>query len=69
MINRRVLWWIAKTLEGVGMLIVLVGVFISMNLGFGDEGLASMAAEFQGLMWGGGMFVVGLALERLIKSR
>ncbi len=36
--NRRALWWVAKALEGVGMIVVLVGVFISMNLGFEDQG-------------------------------
>ena len=67
--NRRALWWLAKTLEGVGMVVVLVGVFISMNLGFEDQGLASMKSEFQGLAWGGGIFVCGLLLERALKSR
>lgn len=67
--NRRALWWVAKGLEGVGLLIVLVGVFISMDLGLGDDGLGSMAAEFRGLIWGGGMFVAGVLIERVIKAR
>ena len=67
--NRRALWWVAKVLEGVGMIVVLVGVFISMSEGFADQGLASMASEFQGLAWGGGLFVCGFALERVLKTR
>lgn len=67
--NRRAVWWLAKALEGVGMVIVLVGVFISINLGYEDQGLHSMAAEYQGLMLGGGMFVCGFLLERAIKAR
>ena len=67
--NRRALWWVAKTLEGVGMIVVLVGVFISMNLGFEDRGLASMSSEFQGLAVGGGLFVCGVVLERALRTR
>jgi hypothetical protein len=67
--NRRAMWWLAKVLEGVGMIIVLVGVFISMNLGFEDQGLASMQSEFSGLAWGGGIFACGLLLERALKTR
>jgi hypothetical protein len=63
------LWWLAKVLEGIGMVIVLVGVFISMNLGFEDEGLASMAAEFKGLAIGGILFTAGVLIERSIKAR
>ena len=67
--NRSNLWWLAKILEGVGMLIVLVGVFISMSLGMEDEGLASMRAEMHGLLWGGGLFLTGYLLERRLGSR
>lgn len=67
--NARVLWWVAKTLEGVGMVIVLVGVFFSMSLGLGGQGLESMAYEFKGLFLGGALFLVGVALERKLGSR
>ena len=66
---KRALWWLAKGLEGVGMLLVLVGVFMSISLGFEDEGLASMKMEMQGLMVGGGMFFVGWLIERGIGAR
>ena len=66
---KRTLWWVAKALEGVGMLIVLVGVFISMSEGFQGRGLESMAYEFQGLAVGGALFVAGVLLERHLRTR
>jgi hypothetical protein len=66
---RKGLWWLAKALEGVGMLVVLAGVFMSISLGLEDEGLGSMAAEMKGLMWGGGLFLAGWLLERGLGAR
>jgi hypothetical protein len=63
------LWWLAKLLEGVGMVIVLVGIFWSVSLGLEDDGLSSMAAEMKGLMLGGGLFALGWALERGLGTR
>lgn len=63
------LWWLAKILQGTGMILVLVGVLISMRLGFQDEGLKSMAYEMRGLLWGGGLFLVGYFIERRIGAR
>jgi hypothetical protein len=37
---------------------------MSIGLGLEDEGLASMASEFQGLMIGGVLFGLGFLLER-----
>jgi hypothetical protein len=68
-VERKTLWWIAKGLEGVGMLLVLVGVFVSISLGLEDEGLSSMRTEMQGLAVGGGLFLVGWWIERAIKAR
>jgi hypothetical protein len=67
--TRGGLWWLAKGLEGVGMLVVLVGVFMSISLGLEDEGLSSMAAERKGLVWGGGLFLAGWVLERRLGTR
>lgn len=67
--TRSGLWWLAKVLEGVGMLIVLAGVFMSISLGLEDDGLSSMAAEMKGLMWGGGLFLAGWFLERRLGTR
>jgi hypothetical protein len=50
---------VAKVLEGVGLVVILVGVAISVGLGFEEEGLASMRAEFEGLAAGGALFLVG----------
>ncbi len=59
----------AKFLEGVGLVVILVGVTISMGLGFEEEGLASMRAEFQGMAVGGALFLVGWLLERAANRR
>jgi hypothetical protein len=68
-VPRRALWWLAKGLEGVGMLLVLVGVFISISLGLEDEGLSSMQMEMRGLAVGGGLFLLGWLIERRIGTR
>jgi len=67
--DKRVLWWVAKVLEGAGLLVVLIGLFISISEGLEDQGLKSMATEFQGLALGGGLFLVGVLIERSIGSR
>lgn len=67
--NKRLVWKFGKLLEAVGLLVVLVGVLISINLGFQEEGLASMAQEFRGLMGGGALFCVGYVLERWAGGR
>ena len=67
--SRRVLFGVAKALEGAGMVIVLAGVLISISEGMQDEGLKSMASEMKGLMIGGALFVVGVLIERRIGSR
>ncbi len=67
--SRSWLWYLAKTLEGLGLLVVLWGVVVSMQLGFGEEGLESMKAEFYGLLAGGALFAVGWMLERSLGAR
>ncbi len=66
---RGSLYWLAKTLEGVGMIIILVGVLISIQLGMNEEGLASMKYEGTALAVGGGLFFVGWMLERSVGGR
>ncbi|MDP6539105.1 MAG: hypothetical protein QF903_03795 [Planctomycetota bacterium] len=63
------LYRLGKFLEGVGLLVILVGLSMSIGLGFEDEGLASMASEFRGLMLGGGLFALGYLLERVAGGR
>jgi len=65
----RTLWLIAKGLEGLGMVIVLIGLVMSINLGFQEEGLKSMAYEGYALLIGGGIFLAGMLLERRIGAR
>ncbi len=66
---RKPLWWLAKGLEGVGLIVVLVGLVASVQEGMRDQGLKSMQHEMNGLLWGGGMFLAGWLLERKIGSR
>jgi hypothetical protein len=67
--RRDHLWKLAKVLEGLGLVVVLVGVFWSIGLGFQDRGLESMGLEFQGLMIGGGLFLLGWLIERASGTR
>ncbi len=63
-------YYLAKGLEGLGLVVVLVGVLMSIQLGIGEEeGLESMKAESYGLAIGGGLFLLGWLLERAIGSR
>ena len=63
-------YYLAKGLEGLGLLVVLVGVVLSIQLGVGEEeGFESMKAESYGLAIGGGLFVLGWLLERSIGAR
>lgn len=65
----RWMWLLAKGLEGLGMVVVLVGLVTSVQLGFQEEGLKSMKYESYALLVGGAIFLVGLLLERRIGAR
>ena len=65
----RWLWLVAKGLEGLGMVVVLVGLVTSIQLGFREAGLKSMKYESYALVAGGAIFLVGLLLERRIGAR
>jgi hypothetical protein len=65
----RWLWLFAKGLEGLGMVVVLVGLVLSIQLGFQDEGLESMRYEGMALLGGGALFVAGWMLERRLGAR
>ena len=67
--NRERLWYLAKGLEGLGMVVVLVGVVLSIQLGMQEEGLESMRYEGTALAIGGGLFLIGWLLERSIGAR
>ncbi|MFT5285277.1 MAG: hypothetical protein ACI8TQ_001439 [Planctomycetota bacterium] len=51
------------------MLLVLVGLLMSIDMGMEDEGLKSMKYEGLGLAWGGGIFFAGWLLERSLGAR
>jgi hypothetical protein len=65
----RSLWLLAKALEGLGMVVVLVGLVLSVQLGFQDEGLKSMKYEGYALLAGGAIFLLGMLIERRIGAR
>lgn len=62
--SSRALWWVAKVLQGAGLVVVLVGLSLSIGLGLDEEGLASMDMEMKGLALGGLLFLAGILLER-----
>ncbi len=66
---QRTLWFFAKALEGIGLVLVLVGLALSVQLGLDERGLESMAYEGKGLLLGGASFVAGWLLERAIRTR
>jgi uncharacterized membrane protein (DUF441 family) len=69
-VNKRAIWYVAKGLEFVGMIVVLVGVLISINEGLVQENsLASQRYEFIGLGAGGALFVLGWWIERSVGAR
>ena len=63
------LYGLGKLLEGLGLVLVLVGVVLSMRLGLQDESLSSMEHEMTGLLAGGGVFLAGWLLERASRPR
>ena len=65
----RWLWYLGKALEGLGMVVVLVGVVVSIQLGLDEEGLASMRYEGTALALGGGLFLLGWLCERAASGR
>jgi len=68
--SRGRMWALAKALEGVGMVIVLVGLLVSIELGVREgDSLASMRYEMQALMIGGGLFILGYLIERAVGGR
>jgi len=68
-VNKALLWKLAKALEGLGLVVILVGVLWSIKLGFRDLGLESMGLEFQALGVGGALFVIGWMIERKLGAR
>jgi len=69
-VNKRdFAWTLAKGLEGVGLIVVLGGLVLSVSAGMHDEGMQSMRGETYGLAIGGGLFLAGWLLERKLGAR
>lgn len=62
--SRHHIWILGKALEGVGLVVVLVGLVLSVELGMRDEGMTSQYAELVALGAGLLLFGLGLVLER-----
>ena len=58
------LWSLGKALEGLGLIVILIGLLVSVQTGMQDEGLKSMKYETYGLAAGGALFLVGFLIER-----
>ncbi len=69
MSTSRQLWRLGKVLQGIGLVIVLVGLLVSVETGMRDEGLTSQRVEFYGLILGGGLFMAGWLLQRSVGGR
>ncbi len=67
--SKHHLWILAKALEGLGMVVVLIGWVLSVELGFRDEGMSSQYAELIALLAGMVLFATGFAIERLTGTR
>lgn len=67
--SKQQLWMLAKALEGLGMVIVLIGLVLSVELGFQDEGMTSQYAELIALLVGMVLFGIGFLIERITGTR
>ena len=67
--SKQQLWMLAKALEGIGMVVVLIGLVLSVELGFRDEGMTSQYAELVALLAGMLLFGLGFVLERILGTR
>ena len=67
--SKQHLWMLAKALEGLGLVVVLIGLVLSVELGFRDEGMSSQYAELIALFVGLALFATGFVIERLTGTR
>ncbi|MFT7676476.1 MAG: hypothetical protein ACI8QC_000447 [Planctomycetota bacterium] len=63
------LYKLAKFLEGLGLLIILAGVMMSVQLGMNDDTMKSMTSELYGLGIGAAIFGAGFLIERSLGAR
>lgn len=60
----KLVWQIGKVLQFLGLIIVLGGVFLSVEAGMHDQSMKSQRVEVVGLLVGGGLFLGGWAIVR-----
>lgn len=65
----RPLYTFAKFLEGLGLLVILAGVMLSVQLGMQDDSMESMTSEAYGLAIGAVLFGIGYTIERSVGGR
>ena len=59
----------AKALEGIGLIVILVGLLVSLDQGMEGAGLEAMRAETLGLIMGVVLFLCGYVVERTLGTR
>lgn len=62
----RLVWQAGRALQGIGLLVVLVGVLMSVDAGMRDQSLESQRMELTGLALGGGLFLAGWVVTRAV---
>jgi hypothetical protein len=67
--SKATMWKVAKAFEGLGLVVIAVGVLGSIELGFHDRGLESMGIEYRALGVGGALFAIGWIIERKLGAR
>jgi hypothetical protein len=62
----KLVWKLGRARQGVGLLVVLAGVLMSVDAGMRDEGFESQRMELMGLALGGGLFLAGWVVTRSV---
>lgn len=60
----KAVWKLGRAMQGIGLIVVLVGVLMSVDAGMRDEGFESQRMELLGLGLGGGLFLAGWVVTR-----
>ena len=60
------IWKLGRILQGLGLIVILGGVLMSVDAGMRDEGLSSQRMEMYGLALGGGLFLAGWVVTRTV---
>lgn len=60
----KLAWKLGRLMQGLGLIVTLVGVLMSVDAGMRDQGLESQRMELMGLLLGGGLFIAGWVVTR-----